>query len=142
MREVIAPAMGIDLSELNDDQLVDDYHYTIFPNITLNIHARGAWVFRHRPHPQDPNKMFFDFYNLLRAPNTDSARPPHEQHKSSEYSLSVIPGGDVLDEDMYNLPRVQAGMSSHSYEGLFLGSQELRIRHFHRTLDGYIEKGI
>ncbi len=33
-------------------------------------------------------------------------------------------------------------MSSHSYEGLFLGSQELRIRHFHRTLDGYIEKGI
>ncbi|MCH6561431.1 MAG: aromatic ring-hydroxylating dioxygenase subunit alpha [Myxococcales bacterium] len=142
MREVIAPAMGIDLSELNDDQLVDDYHYTIFPNITLNIHARGAWVFRHRPHPQDPNKMFFDFYNLLRAPNTDIARPPHEQHKSSEYSLSVIPGGDVLDEDMYNLPRVQAGMSSHSYEGLFLGSQELRIRHFHRTLDGYIEKGI
>ena len=29
----------------------------------------------------------------------------------SEYSLRVIPGGDVLDEDMYNLPRVQAGMS-------------------------------
>ncbi len=85
--------------------------------------------------------MFFDFYNLLRAPNADIDRPPHEQHKSSKYSLTVIPGGDVLDEDMYNLPRVQAGMSSHSYEGLFLGSQELRIRHFHRTLDGYIEKG-
>ncbi len=85
--------------------------------------------------------MFFDFYNLVRAPSADSARPPYEQHKSSEDSLTVIPGGDVLGEHMYNLPRVQAGMSSQSYEGLFLGSQELRLRHFHTTLDGYIERG-
>jgi len=28
------------------NQLVDDYHYTIFPNVTLNIHARGAWASR------------------------------------------------------------------------------------------------
>ena len=26
------------------------------------------WVFTHRPHPDDPNRMYFDFWNLVRAP--------------------------------------------------------------------------
>jgi hypothetical protein len=88
MREVVAPAMGVDFSELNDDQLVDDYHYTIFPNVTLNIHARGAWVFRHRPHPSDPQKMYFDFWNLLRAPKAQIERAPHEEHRLAERLLA------------------------------------------------------
>ena len=33
------PAQGKDYSALNDDQLTDDYHYMIFPNITMNVHA-------------------------------------------------------------------------------------------------------
>ena len=33
------PAQGHDYSDLNDDQLTDDYHYLIFPNIALE-HAR------------------------------------------------------------------------------------------------------
>ena len=61
------PALGCDFSELNDSQLVDDFHYTLFPNITFNIHARFVWVFRHRPHPDDPNKMFFDVWNVART---------------------------------------------------------------------------
>jgi phenylpropionate dioxygenase-like ring-hydroxylating dioxygenase large terminal subunit len=139
MREVVAPAMGVDFSELNDDQLVDDYHYTIFPNVTLNIHARGAWVFRHRPHPSDPQKMVFDFWNLLRAPRAQIERAPHEEHRLADgYSLASIPGGDVLDEDMYNLPRIQAGMRSAAFPGLWLSAQELRIRHFHDTLMRYV----
>jgi phenylpropionate dioxygenase-like ring-hydroxylating dioxygenase large terminal subunit len=140
MREVVAPAMGVDFSELNDDQLVDDYHYTIFPNVTLNIHARGVWVFRHRPHPTDPQKMYFDFWNLLRAPRAQIERAEHEEHRLSDgYSLAAIPGGDVLDEDMYNLPRIQAGMRSAAFPGPWLSTQELRIRHFHSTLMGYLE---
>jgi phenylpropionate dioxygenase-like ring-hydroxylating dioxygenase large terminal subunit len=139
MREVVAPAMGIDFADLNDDQLVDDYHYTIFPNVTLNIHARGVWVFRHRPHPSDPQKMYFDFWNMLRAPKAQIERAPHEEHRLADgYRLSQIPGGDVLDEDMYNLPRIQAGMRSAAFPGLWLSTQELRIRHFHDTLMRYV----
>ncbi|HYC21270.1 MAG TPA: aromatic ring-hydroxylating dioxygenase subunit alpha [Candidatus Bathyarchaeia archaeon] len=140
LREVVGPVMGVDFSDLNDDQMVDDYHYTIFPNVTLNIHARGVWVFRHRPHPDDPNRMYFDFLNLLRAPRAAIERPEHEHGRLVDgYSLRHVPGGDVLDEDMYNLPRVQAGMRSSAYPGLHLGTQELRIRHFHHTLEQYLQ---
>jgi phenylpropionate dioxygenase-like ring-hydroxylating dioxygenase large terminal subunit len=142
MREVMGPAMGVDFSELNDDQLVDDYHYTLFPNLTFNIHARGCWVFRHRPHPDDPHRMDFDVWNLLRAPAAEIARPEHVRARASDYSLAkAFPGGDVLDEDMANLPNVQAGMRSAGFQGLFLSHQELRIRHFHRTLEGYLGIG-
>jgi hypothetical protein len=101
----------------------------LFPNITLNIHSRFTWVFRHRPHADDPNRMFFDFWQLVRAPAHAIPRPAQEHLRASEgASLAHIPGGDVLDQDLYNLPRIQAGMRSASFPGLHLSSQEIRIR--------------
>jgi hypothetical protein len=133
--------LGCDFSELNDEQMVDDFHYTLFPNVTLNIHSRFTWVFRHRPHPEDPNRMFFDFWNLVRAPAHRLPRPEREHHRASEgASLAGIPGGDVLDQDLYNLPRIQAGMRSAAFPGLHLSSQEIRVRHFHDVLARYVER--
>jgi phenylpropionate dioxygenase-like ring-hydroxylating dioxygenase large terminal subunit len=168
--------MGYDFSELNDDQLSDDFHYLIFPNITLNIYPESMMLFRQRPHPTDPNKSFFDLQNYLMQPGasipgvmdnqdisgtkneeienskdevsrkrrmggtyqeipTEIERPLHRQFKHGEESLGV-----VLDQDAYNLPHVQKGMNSEGYEGLWLGTQELRIRHFHQTIDDYVFK--
>jgi hypothetical protein len=57
--------------------------------------------------------------------------------------LGVSPDlGQVLDQDAYNLPGVQKGMQSDGFPGLWLGSQELRIRHFHQVLQSYIERGL
>src|SRR3546814_4586976 len=47
---------GKDYSELNDDQLTDDYHYTIFPNVSMNVHADDVMMFRPRPPPTNPDK--------------------------------------------------------------------------------------
>jgi nitrite reductase/ring-hydroxylating ferredoxin subunit len=143
VREVQGPAMGADFSELSDAQLVDDFHYSIFPNITLNIFGRSAWLFRHRPHPTNPDKMFFDFFNLLRAPAAEIPRPEHKQLVSRD-DLVLEPvggGGELLAQDTYNLPRIQQGMHSSGFQGLHLGSQEIRIRHFHDVLDRYIPDG-
>jgi nitrite reductase/ring-hydroxylating ferredoxin subunit len=140
VREIQGPALGADFSDLNDAQLTDDFHYTIFPNVTLNIFGRSAWLFRHRPHPTDPNRMFFDFFNLLRAPSARIPRAPHSDHVGSD-DLMLEPvggGGELLAQDIYNLPRIQAGMNSAAFQGLHLSDQEIRIRHFHRTLDHYI----
>ena len=141
VREVQGPALGADFSELADEQLVDDFHYTVFPNLTLNIFGRSAWLFRHRPHPTDPNRMYFDFFNLLRAPAVEIPRPAHEHHVGTDELLfqPVGGGGELLAQDVYNLPRIQAGMNSSAFQGLHLGSQEIRIRHFHRALVGYVE---
>lgn len=133
------PSLGCDLSELNESQLNDDFHYTVFPNVTFNIHALFAWIFIHRPHPDDPNRMYYDFWNLVRMPAKELPRPPKERLRVDDgCSLAHIPGGNVLDEDMYNLPRIQAGMRSAAFEGLHLSTQEIRIRHFHHTLMQYI----
>ena len=143
VREVQGPAMGVDFSELHDAQLVDDFHYSIFPNLTFNIFGRSAWLFRHRPHPKDPDRMFFDFFNLLRWPDADIPRAPHEHHISRD-DLLLEPlggGGELLAQDTYNLPRIQRGMHSSGFAGLHLGDQEIRIRHFHSVLDRYVDPG-
>lgn len=127
---------GKDYSALNDDQLTDDYNYLIFPNVTLNIHADDLMMFRHRPHPVDPNKMLFDYFMFeLKGADFDRAaykRPVHRQYRHGETSLGL-----VINQDAYNLPHVQRGMMSAGYPGLWLGDQELRLRHFHKTLEDY-----
>ena len=145
IREVQGPAMGADFSELHDRQLVDDFHYTLFPNINLNIFGRSAWMFRHRPHPTDPNKEYFDFINLVRAPKLGMPRAPHndvpyEVAKTEGGWDPTGGGGPLLRQDLHNLPRVQSGMNSRGFSNLHLGDQELRVRAFHKTLEDYVGK--
>lgn len=131
-------AQGKDYSALNDDQLTDDYHYLIFPNVTLNVHADDLMLFRQRPHPSDPDKMFFDIwtYELVPEGQPWPERPEHQTFRHGEKSI-----GQVLDQDAYNLPGVQKGMKSMGFPGLWLGKQELRIRHFHHVIESYLAAG-
>jgi phenylpropionate dioxygenase-like ring-hydroxylating dioxygenase large terminal subunit len=136
----IGPSLGADLSELNESQLCDDFHYTIFPNTTFNTHSLFLWVFTHRPHPDDPNRMLFDFLSLLNAPGQELPRPEKRHYRvaAGDTLAGECEGGDLLDEDLYNLPRIQAGMRSRAFESLHLGRQEVRILHFHDTLMRYV----
>lgn len=129
------PAQGKDYSKLNDDQLTDDYHYLIFPNVTLNVHADDLMLFRQRPHPTDPDRMFYDIWTFELVPEGHEwpARPKHQHFRHGEKSIGL-----VLDQDAANLPGVQAGMHSAAFEGLWIGAQELRIRHFHKVIDDYV----
>ena len=142
----IGPSVGADFSNLNESQMCDDFHYTIFPNVTFNTHSMFLWVFTHRPHPTDPNKMFFDFWNLVNTPGQDVPRPEKVILRADEKTAvgDLCDGGNVLDEDLYNLPRIQRGMNSRAFESLHLGTQEVRIRHFHDTLMRYVgrEEGV
>jgi len=126
---------GKDYSQLNDDQLTDDYHYLIFPNLSLNVHADDFWIFRQRPHPTDPDKMFYDIMTFELVPE-GAEWPQRVAHKRWRHGEKGI--GTVLDQDAANLPGVQAGMHSKGFQGLWLGNQELRIRHFHKVLDDYV----
>ena len=130
-----ADAAGYDYSRLADDQLSDDYHYFIFPNITMNIFADQLLFFRQRPHPESPDRMFYDVMILQRL-KRGQPRPPlpdHEQVRHGERSLGL-----VLDQDSVNLPHIQKGMHSSAYDGLWISWQERRIRHMHQTLMEYI----
>jgi hypothetical protein len=47
----------------------------------------------------------------------------------------------ILVENLGNLPRIQLGMRSRGFEALHLGTQEVRILHFHDTLMRYLGAG-
>jgi phenylpropionate dioxygenase-like ring-hydroxylating dioxygenase large terminal subunit len=120
--------------DLSDDQLSDDYHYMIFPNFTMNIYGETMLLFVSRPHPSDPNKMLYDLMNFAHLePDQPWQMPEHQTYAHGQLSLGL-----VLDQDAHNLPRVQDGMNSRAYDGLILGTQELRIRHFHKVLMDYV----
>lgn len=122
-------------AELNDDQLSDDYHYMVFPNVTMNIYGETMLLFVSRPHPTDPDRMLFDLMNFAHLP----PEQPYQLPEHSSYAHGQVSLGLVLDQDAHNLPRVQEGMHSMAYEGLILGQQELRIRHFHAVLGDYVD---
>ena len=99
------PTQGKDYSRLNDDQLTDDYHYLIFPNVTLNVHADDLMLFRQRPHPTDPDRMFYDIWTFELVPDGHERpeRPRHQHFRHGDKSIGL-----VLDQDAANLPGVQA----------------------------------
>ncbi len=138
MRELGAAA-GLDFSDLQDEQLWLDVHYTIFPNLTLNISPGHFWFFRHRPHPDDPNRMFWDFQEYRRVP-AGAPRPPRPEALRARWGdgheqrlhLALRQDGDAC-------PAVQRGMRSRGFAGPTLAHQERRIRHFHRVLSDYLE---
>lgn len=119
---------------LSDDELIDNFHGHVFPNLMFNIVLPGYWLFRARPHPSDPNRMLMDFQEYERlSPTTRTSRPEHKHYKHGEISLDA-----VLDQDAAILPQVQRGMVSSSFKYLRLGMQEQRLKHMHQILDRYI----
>ncbi|MDA1074206.1 MAG: aromatic ring-hydroxylating dioxygenase subunit alpha [Proteobacteria bacterium] len=134
---------------MNDEQLVHQYHYTFFPNTTFTQTPEGGAVFRYRPHATDPAKCYYDFFIVSRrqpgaAPRRK--RPPHLIHVddgSADYAAAFGDTFDpvfanVLAQDGSNMATIQAGIASDSFKGMILSDQEIRLRHFHKTIDDFI----
>lgn len=128
----------LDLAGLDDDQLTDNHQYHVFPNLTLNVYSMRQMLIRHRPHPTDPNRMLLDQQQYERVAR-GAARPPRPKTERFRYGAGSL--GFVTDQDTFNLVRVQRGMNSSGFDGLLLGSNELRIRHMHATIDEYLRRG-
>jgi phenylpropionate dioxygenase-like ring-hydroxylating dioxygenase large terminal subunit len=122
-------------ANLSDSELTDNLHVMCFPNIQINVFAESALLFRHRPHPTDVNKSYYDVMFLAHRP--DGERPPLPQHTFSRASETDL--GLALNQDKDNVWSIQAGMRSRSTSGVYLSEQEARIRHFHKLLDDYMK---
>ena len=99
-----ADEMGWDFSSLNDDQLSDDYHYCVFPNVTLNTHATNYMMFTQRPHTEDPNKCLYDLQMFSLPTDTNNKRTK----QATEAAESSAPSYMTVDGD--EAPRVNPGM--------------------------------
>lgn len=128
---------GCNVSELSDDQMTDDHHYFIFPNITVNTFADRFSVFRYMPHATDPEKMIFWVQQFVRrGPDEPELPHPVTKHgKGQEFKFD----NEVYNQDANNVPWVQEGVRSASFKGMLFNHQERRLRHFYHILDDYIE---
>jgi phenylpropionate dioxygenase-like ring-hydroxylating dioxygenase large terminal subunit len=154
-REVVADVFrmamgeryGVDLSDCSDTELLDASLYHLFPAFAPWAGVGQSLVYRWRPGPT-PDTCFMDVMRM--APNPDSGEVPPaapQQRLTLEQSWKEAEGmaglADVFEQDMANLPKVQAGLKSTGKRGVSFGLyQETRLRMHHRMMDRFIEQGL
>ena len=140
-RDSLRPIIGDRADRLSDAELVDSIDYSVFPN----FHPWAAYqrlVYRFRPNGDDHESCIMDVY-ILSPFNGDRPPPAAVQWIGSEESwidAEVLGStGRILDQDSFNIPRVQIGLRSAPAAGLPLSMyQESKVRHFHSVLDGWL----
>lgn len=146
-RQVLQQQTGWDFSQASDAEMLDSIEYFMFPNFCPWYGEGLPLVYQFLPLGDDPNECAMSIRLLLPIPKALPTPPPpaplielgFDDRFSQVPQLGILCG--IFDEDMSNLPLVQAGMRSassaraHTTLGRY---QEARIRHFQNTLDRYL----
>jgi hypothetical protein len=127
-------------------ELMDSTLYLLFPNFAPWAGHGTVITYRHRPNGDDVDSCIMDIYLLTRYPEgTESPEDATTLRLGIDQPFSdageVLGAGlaNVFNQDGANLPQVQKGMKASKKGTVTLGNyQEVRIRHFHQTLDKYI----
>ena len=136
---------------MDDEEITDSPHTVIFPNVTISFLPDNLVFFRSEPHPDDPEKCFFDLWCM--------AFPVAGQHEVDSIMAGVKPlreapacehrdfdggrgipelVGQIVYQDMELAENMQAGMHSRGYGDAHLSDQETRLRFFHEVLNDWL----
>lgn len=150
LREQMTPLVGKEAADAStDSELMDAIQYFIFPNFFPWIATGTSLVYRFRPYKNDPDMSIAEVIMLTPVPPGEERPKPAEAHWldiDDDWTVATELGrlAGVLNQDSGNVPYVQQGLKSmaHVRSQITLSQyQEVRIRHFHETLDAYIAKG-
>ncbi|NBC38104.1 Rieske 2Fe-2S domain-containing protein [Novosphingobium sp. FSY-8] len=142
MRQAYTEQSGYDHSDATDAELLDALVYNVFPNFAPWGGYMPNIVYRWRP-GKTPDTCIMEVRVLSRVKKGEKIPRGAPMiyltldQKWTEAPLGVL--GDVLEQDMDNLPYVQDGLHA-SKNGLvqLANYQEIRIRQFQQTLDKYL----
>ena len=148
-KRLLGKEKGYDFSGYDDNMLTDNWHYTLFPNLSLSLKPDGNIWLRARPHPTDPEKCYFDmwFLNLFPEGQTTYYSPtlrdtvdlsvpaPHQTGKAGDHTM-----GPTIDQDVAIWDKQQKALHSRGYQRETLSGQERRVRYFHENLDRWLDK--
>jgi phenylpropionate dioxygenase-like ring-hydroxylating dioxygenase large terminal subunit len=145
-------SFGIDYSQFSDSQCVDDWNYSLFPNMTFNTHPEGVLIMRFLPHAEDPGRSYYHLTVITRKLKP-GMRPPAYMGVEPEVDVSGATRptrrytsmerpelGEVLEQDIRNIEGVQAGLRSESFNFNKYGEQEQRIMQTHAEIDRYFAR--
>jgi phenylpropionate dioxygenase-like ring-hydroxylating dioxygenase large terminal subunit len=139
---------GIDYSVFTDSQILDDWNYFIYPNMTLNSHPEGISVMRFLPHASNPEKFYYHVHIIV-PKLKDGARPPFymgvgpdddisgQTRPAREWTSMQEPKmGEVFEQDIRNMQGTQLGLHSAGLPGgMRFAERELRVQVFHAETD-------
>jgi phenylpropionate dioxygenase-like ring-hydroxylating dioxygenase large terminal subunit len=145
--EAFSEQQGSSLEGLaTQSELMDAILYLLFPNFAPWAGFGPVLTYRHRPNGDDHQSCIMDIFIMTPYPEGeehpgDAPTVRLEAHEPFSNANDVMGEGlaRIFDQDGANLPRVQAGMKASKKGAVTLGDyQEVRIRHFHQTLDKYL----
>ncbi len=129
--------------QLNDDQLTDPHHITVFPNSAITFNADGMLLLRATPDGDDPNRCVLDTWFYSSAPGSfwakmltngaDDTCSGEAPRTLVDYESATL--GPVLQDDAWVLAAQQRGFHSRGYTGAVLAGQESRIAQYHAMID-------
>ncbi|AKT42257.1 aromatic ring-hydroxylating oxygenase subunit alpha [Chondromyces crocatus] len=132
-----AAAAGWTLPGLEEAQLLDKHQLYVFPNVQLNFTLHRLEIYRHRPHPEDPQVTYFDeqAYERSGGEGGRGVRPLPQRRRIRH---GEAPLGPVMGADVDLLPELQRGMASSGFSELLLGEGERAIETMHQGLQHYL----
>ncbi len=141
-RARLAKVIGDAAHDLSDAELADSIYYTLFPN----FHPWGAYnriVYRFRPHDDRHDMavmecMLLEPYDLAKP--KPAAAPIHWLGVDDDWTEAPELGllARVFNQDTFNLPKVQRGLSSLRKDITLANYQETKLRHFHWLLSKWV----
>lgn len=142
-RATLGATFGRDFSSRSDAAMLDSIQYFMFPNFCPWWGEGLPLVYRFLPFGNDPAQSIMEIRLMLPVPES-GPRPPSAPVRQIGFDESIREVSEIgilariFEQDMGNLPRIQAGLSAAADERAFetLGRyQEQRILHFHEVLD-------
>lgn len=147
VKEVYSERYQRDFSNLTISEAIDPIQYFVFPNAFYFPGLAIPMVYRFRPDGDDPDSCIFDLLFMRPNPVGAPAPPPAEPFDLDVHdSYALVPGLDesiatIFDQDTANLAAQTRGFKGSMKRAQTLGNyQEVRTRHLHLTLRGYVDR--
>lgn len=146
----LGPARGYtNYDDMTDQQLVDYFHCTLFPNLTLTMSPEQCQILRTEPHPTDPEKCVFQHWCLyppvegMKEVVTPIGNLPLRHDAVARHSAygDGVSLGYVADQDLSIGTSQQQGLNSRGFKGCILPRQEKRVQRFHELLNDMVLGG-
>jgi phenylpropionate dioxygenase-like ring-hydroxylating dioxygenase large terminal subunit len=147
----LGPGRGYNnYDQMTDQQLVDYFHCTLWPNLTITMSPEQCQILRTEPHPTDPAKCVFQHWCLYPpvegmevVQGTPIGDIPLEHDAVVRHSTygDGISLGFVADQDLSIGTSQQQGLNSRGFHGSILSYQEKRIQRFHELLNDAVYGG-
>jgi phenylpropionate dioxygenase-like ring-hydroxylating dioxygenase large terminal subunit len=138
---------GLELESFaTKSEIMDSILYLLFPNFAPWAGFLPNLTYRHRPNGDNHESCIMDIFLMCRFPK-GTERPADAVTVRLGADQPFADAADVMgpglarifDQDASNLPQVQKGMKASKVGEVALANyQEVRIRHFHQTLDKYL----